>query len=77
MSEQSSLTMGRHAMTEKKKSGAKRKYHCACAPGDLSAIQPAVAPPADEAAAKPDEGEPSKPAAAVAPGAVEQQKTRG
>jgi hypothetical protein len=64
-------------MTEKKESEAKRKYHCACAPGDLSAIQPVTAPPADETTAKPDGSKPSKPAAAVAPGAVEQQKTRG
>jgi hypothetical protein len=48
-------------MTEKTGTQAKRSYHCACAPGDLSAIQPAVAPPADETIA-----------AAVAPGAVEQ-----
>jgi hypothetical protein len=64
-------------MTEKKKSEAKRKYHCACAPGDLSAIEPVVAPPADETTAKPHGRKPSKPAAAVASGAVEQQKTRG
>jgi hypothetical protein len=64
-------------MTEKKESEAKRKYHCACAPGDLSAIQPVTAPPADETTAKPDGSKPSKPAAAVAPGAVERQKTRG
>ena len=64
-------------MTEKKKSPATRKYHCACAPGDLSAIQPVAAPPADETAAKPVESKPSKPAAAVTPGAVGQQKTRG
>jgi hypothetical protein len=64
-------------MTEKKKNQAKRKYHCACAPGDLSAIQPVVTPPADETTAKPDGSKPSKPAAAVAPGAVGQQKTRG
>ena len=64
-------------MTEKRKSQAKRKYHCACAPGDLSAIEPVTAPPADETTAKPDGSKPSKPAAAVAPGAVEQQKTRG
>jgi len=64
-------------MTEKERTQAKRKYHCACAPGDLSAIQPVTAPPADETTAKPDGSKPSKPAAAVAPGAVEQQKTRG
>jgi hypothetical protein len=64
-------------MTEKKKNQAKRKFHCACAPGDLSAIEPVTAPPADETTAKPDRSKPSKPAAAVAPGAVEQQKTRG
>jgi len=64
-------------MTEKKKSEAKRKYHCACAPGDLSAIQPVTAPPADETTAKPVESKPSKPAAAVTPGAVGRQKTRG
>jgi hypothetical protein len=64
-------------MTEKKKSDAKRKFHCACATGDLSAIEPVVAPPADETTAKPVESKPSKPAAAVAPGAVDQHKTRG
>jgi hypothetical protein len=68
------MTMRRHAMTEKK-SDAKREFHCACATGDLSAIEPVVAPPADETTAKPVE--PSKPAAAVAPGAVDQHKTRG
>jgi hypothetical protein len=64
-------------MTEKKKSDAKRKFHCACATGDLSAIQPVVAPPADEATAKAVDSKPSKPAAAVTPGAVGQQKARG
>jgi len=63
-------------MTEKKDQ-AKRKYHCACAPGDLSAIEPAVASPADEATAKPDGSKPSKPAAAAVPGAVEKPKARG
>jgi hypothetical protein len=63
-------------MTEKKEDKAKRKYHCACAPGDLSAIEPVVAP-ADETIAKPVESKPSKPAAAVAPGAADQHKTRG
>ena len=64
-------------MTEKQKSDAKRKYHCACATGDLSAFEPVVSPPADETTAKPVESEPSRPAAAVTPGAVGQQKTRG
>jgi hypothetical protein len=64
-------------MTEKKKSEAKRKYHCACATGDLSAIQPVTVPSEDEAAAKPVESKPSKPAAAVTPGALGQQKSRG
>ena len=64
-------------MTEKQKSDAKRKYHCACATGDLSAIEPVTAPPADEATAKPDGSQPSKPAAAAAPGAVEKPKARG
>jgi hypothetical protein len=64
-------------MTEKKKDQARRKYHCACAPGDLSAVQPVTAPPVDETTAKPVESKPSKPAAAVVPGAVERQKTRG
>ena len=64
-------------MTEKKKSEAKRKYHCACAPGDLSAIEPVTAMAADETTAKPDGRKPSKPATAVAPGAVEPPKTRG
>jgi hypothetical protein len=64
-------------MTEKKEDEAKPKFHCACATGDLSAIEPVTAPPADETTAKPDGTEPSKPAAAVAPGGVEQPKTRG
>jgi hypothetical protein len=64
-------------MIEKKEGMAKREYHCACAPGDLSAMEPVVASPADETAAKPVESKPSKPAAAVTPGAVGQQKTRG
>lgn len=63
--------------TVNKNSEAKRKYHCACAPGDLSAVQPVTAPAADETTAKPVESKPSKPAAAVVPGAAEQQKTRG
>jgi hypothetical protein len=63
--------------TEKKKSEAKRNYHCACAPGDLSAVQPVTAPPAGETTEKPVESKPSKPAEAVMPGAVERQKTRG
>ena len=63
-------------MTEKK-GPAKPEFHCACATGDLSAIEPVTAPPADETAAKPDGTEPSKPAAAVAPGAVEQPETKG
>jgi hypothetical protein len=64
-------------MTERKKSDAKRTFHCACATGDLSAIEPVTAPPADETTAKPDGSKPSKPPAAVAPGAVKQQRTRG
>ena len=63
-------------MTERKKSEAKRKHHCACAPGDLSAIQPVTAMAADETTGKPDGSKPSKRAAAVAPGAVEPPKTR-
>ena len=59
-------------MTEKTGTQAKRSYHCACAPGDLSAIEPVVAPPADETTAKPHESNRSTPAAAVAPGAIEQ-----
>ena len=64
-------------MTEKKKDQAERKYHCACAPGDLSAVQPVTAPPADETTAKSVESKPSKSAAAVTPGSVGQQKTSG
>jgi hypothetical protein len=64
-------------MTEKKKSQAKRKFHCACGPGDLSAVEPVLASPADETTAKLVESKPSKPVAAVAPSAVEQPKTRG
>ena len=64
-------------MTEKKTSDAKRKFHCACATGDLSAIEPVVPSPAGETTAKPVESKPSKPAAAVTPGAVGQQKARG
>jgi hypothetical protein len=63
-------------MTEQK-SDAKRTFHCACATGDLSAIEPVTAPPADETTAKPIESKPSKPAAAVAAGVVDQQNTRG
>ena len=62
-------------MTEKKKSDAKPEFHCACATGDLSAMAP-VAAPADETTAKADGTEPLKAPAAVAPGAVEQPKTR-
>ena len=69
------MMMRRHAMTEKK-SDAKREFHCACATGDLSAIAPVVAPPADETIAKPDGIEPSKAPAAVTAAADEQQ-TRG
>jgi len=61
-------------MTEQK-SQAKQKFHCACATGDLSAIEPVVAP-ADETAAKPDGSDPSMPTADVAP-AVDKQKTNG
>ena len=64
-------------MTEKGKSEAKRKFHCACATGDLSAIEPVVASLPDETTAKSIESKPSKPADAVTPGAVGQQKTRG
>jgi hypothetical protein len=64
-------------MTEKKGSQAKRKFHCACATGDLSAMEPVVASPADQTTAKPDGSEPSMPPAAVTPGAADQQKTRG
>jgi hypothetical protein len=62
--------------TKKKATQAKPKYHCACAPGDLSAVQPVVAPPADETTAKPVASKTSKPPAAVAPGAGDQQKTK-
>jgi len=63
-------------MTEKKKSDAKRTFHCACATGDLSAIEPVTAPPADETTAKPDGSKPSKPPAVVA-AAADKHKTRG
>ena len=63
-------------MTEKK-SQVKKEFHCACATGDLSAIAPVTVAPADETTAKPGGTEPPKPAAAVAPCAVEQPKTRG
>jgi hypothetical protein len=49
------MTERKRMATEKKASQAKRKYHCACAPGDLSAVQPVMAPPADETTAKADE----------------------
>jgi hypothetical protein len=62
--------------TKKKETEAKRKFHCACATGDLSAIQPVTAPPADETTAKPVESKTSKPPAAVPPGAGDQQKTK-
>ena len=63
-------------MTEKKDQ-AKRKYHCACATGDLSAIEPVTASPADGTNAKPVESESATPAAAATPGSVGQQKTSG
>ena len=64
-------------MTEKKKDQAKRKYHCACAPGDLSAVLPVTAPPADETTAKAVESKAAKRSTAVASAAVDKQKTRG
>ena len=64
-------------MTGKNSSQPKRKYHCACATGDLSAIQPVAAQPADETTAKPVESKPSKRPAAAASGAGDQQKTKG
>jgi hypothetical protein len=63
-------------MTEKKEDDAKRKFHCACATGDLFAIEPVTAPLPDETTAKPDGTEPSKAPAAVTAAADEQQ-TRG
>ena len=71
------MTERKRMATEKKESQAKRKYHCACAPGDLSAVEPVIAPPTDETTVKPDGSEPSKPPAVVAPGAGDRQKTRG
>lgn len=62
-------------MTEKTGTQAKRSYHCACAPGDLSAIEPVVA--AEQTNAKTDETEPSEPPAVMAPGTVDEHKTRG
>jgi hypothetical protein len=64
-------------MTEKKKSEAKRKYHCACATGDLSAIQPVTAPLPDQTTAKPIETKRPQPPMAVAPGEGDQPKARG
>jgi hypothetical protein len=64
-------------MTEKKKSEAKRKFHCACATGDLSAIQPVTVPSENEAAAKPVESKTAKPSTAVESAAVDKRKTRG
>jgi hypothetical protein len=61
-------------MTEKK-GPAKREFHCACATGDLSAIEPVVAR-ADEATTEPDRSEPSK-APAVVAAAADEHKTRG
>ena len=63
-------------MTEKKDQ-AKRTYHCACATGDLSAIEPVTASPADATPAKPVASQSATPAAAAAPGSVGQQKTSG
>jgi hypothetical protein len=63
--------------TVKKKSEARRKYHCACATGDLSAIEPVTVSPADGKPAKPVESESATPAAAATPGSVGQQKTSG
>ena len=60
-----------------KKSEAKRTYHCACATGDLSAIEPVTASPADGTPAKAVASESATPAAAAAPGSVGQQKTSG
>ena len=64
-------------MTENKQSKAKRKFHCACATGDLSAIQPVTVPSEDAVAAKAGESKTGKPSTAVASAAVDQQKTRG
>ena len=50
-------------MTEKTETQAKQSLHCACAPGDLSAIEPTVA----TTTAKTDGTEPSQPPAVVAP----------
>ena len=64
-------------MTENKKDQAKRKFHCACATGDLSAIEPVVASLPDETTAKPVESKTAKPSTAVASAALDKQKTRG
>ena len=63
--------------TVTKKSEARRKYHCACATGDLSAIEPVTVSPAYGTPAKPVAGESATPAAAATPGSVGRQKTRG
>jgi len=62
-------------MTKNKKDQAKRKFHCACATGDLSAIEPVTAAPADGTPAKTVASESATPAAAATPGSVGQQKT--
>ncbi len=46
-------------MTEKSKSQGKRKFHCACAMGDLSEIQPVTARSAIEATRLPNGSEAS------------------
>jgi hypothetical protein len=62
-------------MAEKAKSQQKRKFHCACAIGDLSAVQPETAAATGDA--KPDASEASRAPAAVGalPGA-DQPQTR-
>ena len=62
-------------MTEKAESQQKRKFHCACAIGDLSAVQPETAAKAGDA--KSDASEASRAPAAVGalPGA-DQPQTR-
>jgi hypothetical protein len=54
-------------MTEKKaKSAEKRKFHCACATGDLSEVQPVTVPSTSDATRPPDGKEASGDAAGAA-----------
>jgi len=61
-------------MTEKAKSPGKRRFHCACAMGDLSEVRPVTAPSTSEATRRPDGSEASGTPAGGA--TADQAKTR-